>query len=328
MSTSPSDSSPQRRNRAWLWLILLVLVAGAGGYGWHWWQARQAAERAVSSDTAVRLDALGARVVALREDQRALAQRLQQAMATNRVLRDELLGLGERSALIEDSFARYTDPDRHGPQTLRLDQAELVLGIGEQRLLIAGDLDGARRAYAIAAGVLDGVDDPAYLSVRQTLGQERAALDALGQEPRALALARLEAFARTVTAAPGQDASAVAATAPWWQRAFGGIVEVRHRDAALALDPADRAAAQAGFQLEISLARAAAERRDGTGYLAALKRAEDWLARLVVRPDVLQSDLAQLHRIAAMPLSLALPTLGTTVVQLRQLRATRQEPVE
>lgn len=326
MSTSPSDPSPLRRRRAWAWLILLVLLAGA--YGWQRWQAGQAAERAASSESAVRLDALGARVAALREDQRALAQRLQQAIATNRVLRDELLGLGERSALIEDSFARYTDPDRHGPQTLRLDQAELVLGIGEQRLRIAGDLDGARRAYAIAAEVLDGVDDPAYLSLRQTLGQERAALDALGAEPRALALARLDAFARRVVSTPVQDAGAPAATAPWWQRAFAGIVEVRHHGEAPSLDPADRAAAEAGFQLEISLARAAAERGDASGYLAALTRAGDWLARLVVRPDALHAELAQLQQIGAMPLSPAIPTLGTTVMQMRQLRATRQEPVE
>ena len=115
---------------------------------------------------------------------RAQAERLQQADATNRVLRDELLGLGERSAIIEQSFERFADPDRHGAQALRLDEAELLLSLGQQRLLIAGDLDAARRAYALAAGVLDGVDDPAYLSLRQTLGQERAALDAIESEPR------------------------------------------------------------------------------------------------------------------------------------------------
>ena len=57
-------------------------------------------------------------------------------------------------------------------------------------------------ALTLAAGVLDAIDDPAYLNLRQTLGQERAALDALGSEPRALALARLDVWANAVDATP------------------------------------------------------------------------------------------------------------------------------
>ena len=60
-------------------------------------------------------------------DQRAQLQRLQQADATNRVLRDELLGIGQRAALIEDTVSKLADPDRHGAQALRLDEAELLL---------------------------------------------------------------------------------------------------------------------------------------------------------------------------------------------------------
>lgn len=332
VSTSLPDSPSPRRRRArlWrllLWLIALLLLMAAGWRGWQWWQGHAATDRATSSDIGLRLDGLNERVGALRGDQRALAQRLQQAIATNRVLRDELLGLGERSALIEDSFAKYTDPSRHGAQALRLDEAELLLSLGQQRLLIAGDLEGARRGYALAAGVLAGVDDPAYLSLRQTLGQERAALDALGGEPRALALARLDAWAQSIGSIP-EPATVDTRSRPWWQRAFAGIVEVRHHDNAVALDPVSRADAQTGLQLEISLARAAAERRDDAGFRIALRRVDVWLAQLVTQPATLQADRTRLHEIAAMPLSLSLPTLGTTLAQLRQLRATRRESAE
>ncbi|MGV8940772.1 MAG: uroporphyrinogen-III C-methyltransferase [Lysobacter sp.] len=328
MPTSLPDSSPRRRSRALLWLLipLLALVA-AGWYGWQWWQGHDAADRAASSDIGLRLDGLNERIGALRGDQRAQAQRLQQANTTNRVLRDELLGLGERSALIEESFAKYTDPSRHGVQALRLDEAELLLNLGQQRLSIAGDLDGARRAYALADGVLGGVDDPDYLSLRQTLSQERAALDALGGEPRALALARLDAWAQSIHPTPERD-TVDPRTRPWWQRAFAGIVEVRHHDRIVALDPVSRADAQRGFQLEISLARAAAERRDSDSYRIALHRADDWLSLLVTQSEALQADRARLSEIAAMPLSLSLPTLGTTLTQLRQSRAARREPTE
>ena len=107
MPTRLPDSPPRRRSRALLWWLIptLVLVA-AGWHGWQWWQGHDAADRAASSDVGLRLDGLNERIGALRGDQRAQAQRLQQATATNRVLRDELLGLGERSALIEESFAK------------------------------------------------------------------------------------------------------------------------------------------------------------------------------------------------------------------------------
>ncbi|GAB2628070.1 uroporphyrinogen-III C-methyltransferase [Novilysobacter erysipheiresistens] len=327
MSATP-DPSPRRRSRLSAWLlsllVVLLLVAAAGWYGWQWWQARQAASDA---DATMQLDALSERVAALRRDQRAQAQRLQQADATNRVLRDELLGLGERSAIIEDSFARFADPDRHGAQALRLDETELLLSLGQQRLLVAGDLDGARRAYALAAGVLAGVDDPTYLSLRQSLGQERAALEAIEVEPRAQALARLATFAATVASAapvPRHDA-AQSNGQPWWRRAFAAIVEVQPTDRAVAVQPADIAAARAGLQLEISLARAAAERRDVDGYRAALARADAWLTRLLPPSDERERQRRQLREIASLPLSLSLPPLGTTLRQLRESRATRRE---
>ena len=102
---------------------------------------------------------LDARVDVLRDAQRTQAQRLQQAEATNRVLRDELLGIGQRAALLEDSVSKLADPDRHGAQSLRLDEIELLLGVGQQRLQLADDLNGARRALALATPLLAGIDD-------------------------------------------------------------------------------------------------------------------------------------------------------------------------
>ena len=319
-------SSPRRRANAWPWLLLVLALVAAGVYGWRQWQARDARDQATAADAGLRLDALEARFDAMRRDQRAQTQRLQQADATNRLLRDELLGIGQRAALLEDSVAKLADPDRHGAQALRLDETELLLAMGRRRLSIAGDLDGARRAYALASGVLEGVDDPAYLSLRQTLQQERAALDALGVEPRAQAMAKLDAFANALLAAPPRATAADAQRLPWWRRAFASVVAVQPSSRHVAVQPADRAAAQAGLQLELSLARAAAERRDAAGYRTAIARAQTWLARLWPPSPALQRQQAQLDALAALPLSLSLPTLGTTLEQLRQMRASPREP--
>lgn len=320
MSSPPEDTPAPHRHRTAAWLVLgaLALALAVGYVGWRQWQAR---EQAAAADALQQIDALSQRLDTIRSEQRSHSRRLQQADALNRVLRDELDGIGQRASLLEASVARLADPDRHGAQALRLDETELLLILGEQRLQIAGDLDGARRAYALASGVLEGIDDPAYLSLRQTLLQERAALDALGTDPRVQAIAQLDVFAQGVTTPARRNAAAPAPGQPWWRRAFGHLVQVQPSDGAVAVQAADRATALAGLQLEISLARAAAERRDAAGYRQALERADGWLQRLAPDAAVLGAQRARLERIAALPLSLSLPALGSTLQQLRQQRA-------
>jgi uroporphyrin-III C-methyltransferase len=189
------------------------------------------------------------------------------------------------------------------------------------RLQLAADLDGARRAYALAAGVLDGVDSPGFLNLRQTLTQERAALDALNADPRRTALQRLDAMAATLpdpavltrTAAPS-------ANAPWWDRVLARLVSVRRTDAPTALASDDRSAGDIALQLELTLARTAIERRDATALRAALERADAWLLRLwpaSAQRRALQNELKILRDA---PLTLDIPTLGSTLEQMRAQR--------
>ena len=322
MSTSTDETPAPRRRRSplpgFVVLVLLVAMLAALYVGWRRWREHEAAD---AVDARQQIDALSERLNAIRGEQRSNSRRLQQADSLNRVLRDELDGISQRAALLEDTVDKLADPDRHGAQALRLDEAEMLLVLGGERLHIAGDLDGARRAYALASGVLDGIDDAAYLSLRQTLLQERTALDALGADPRVKAIAQLDTFAQNVTAPATRDARETRANTPWWQRAFGNLLQVQPTDRAVAVQPADRAAALAGLQLEITLARAAAERRDTVAYRQALSRADNWLQRLAPDSVALAEQRAKLRNIAAMPLSLSVPTLGSTLQQLRQLRA-------
>ena len=322
MSTSTDETPAPRRRRSplpgFVVLVLLVAMLAALYVGWRRWREHEAAD---AVDARQQIDALSERLNAIRGEQRSNSRRLQQADSLNRVLRDELDGISQRAALLEDTVDKLADPDRHGAQALRLDEAEMLLVLGGERLHIAGDLDGARRAYALASGVLDGIDDAAYLSLRQTLLQERTALDALGADPRVKAIAQLDAFAQNVTAPATRDARETRANTPWWQRAFGNLLQVQPTDRAVAVQPADRAAALAGLQLEITLARAAAERRDTVAYRQALNRADNWLQRLAPDSVALAEQRVKLRNIAAMPLSLSVPTLGSTLQQLRQLRA-------
>ena len=304
-------------------LVLLALLVALGWRGWTWWQAREAARHAAPQPEP--WQALDARVDALRRDQRAQAQRMAQAEAGARILREEVLGVGQRAALLQDSIDQLAGPAREGAKALRLDEVELLLSQGAQRLHLAGDLEGAQQAYALAAGLLDGLQDPALLDVRQSLAQEQAALAALGADPRASALARLDAHAarlappdtapRAATAGPG-------ASQPWWQRVASRLVQVQPSDRTLAASPGERAAGYAALQLEFTLARSAAERRDEAAWRAALQRAGRWQARLWPKSAATQRLRAELEQLQALPLRIELPGFGSTLSQLQDLRRT------
>ncbi len=316
-----STTAPATRSRAGallLSLLVLAALAAGGWYGWRAWQGQQAQQQAIAQQQQA---ALESRLDALRQGQRAQSQRLQQAEATNRVLRDEVLGIGQRAALIEDSVARLADPDRHGQQALRLDQIELLLAIGQQRLQLDDDMQAARRALALASPLVDGLDDPAYLNLRQVLAQEQAALQALGADPRLRARALLD----QLDAAIPVDGTAMSASAgnraAWYERLLDRVVRSQPTAGASLRERADRETAIAALQIETGLARAAIERRDEAGLRSALARIETWLQRLQAGSSQLRQKQQSLAELKAMSLSQSAPLAGSTLEQLRHLRA-------
>ncbi len=311
----------QRGSRAGTILLLVAAVLGLGAWrGWAWWQARDAREQAQAADAQQQSLALEARIDALRGDQRAQAQRLQDAIATNRVLRDEVLGLSQRGALLEESVARLSNPDRNSAQALRLDEVELALSMGLQRLVVARDVNGARQAYALAAGLLDGIDDLRMLNLKQTLAQEQAELGALGNSPMAAVSEQLDALASSLAAIPGNDGGGEDAARPAWQRLLAPLVEVRSSRDEAVLSPSQRAAGEAAMQIELGLARAALERGDAEAFRSALARIEAWLPRLWPDSPALRDSRARLEALREQPLQPALPLSGSTLQQLRALR--------
>ena len=315
---APSPSPPRRSRAGSLLLLALVLLAlaAAGGWAWQHWQQAQARASAAAD---ARQSAMAARLDALRVAQRAQAQRLQQAEATNRLLRDELLGIGQRAALLEDSVSRLADPDRHGAQALRLDELELLLAIGQQRLRLDDDVEGAHRALALAAPLLAGIDDPAYLSLRQTLAQEQAALDALGPDPRLRAATLLAGLERGLQA-PAPVLATGDPQRPWYARLLDRVVTVQPTASAGLRAGTDREAAFAAAQVDIALARAAIERRDGVALGLALDRIGAWQRRLLAGSPMLAAQQRELAMLRALALRHDSPLAGSSLQQLRALR--------
>lgn len=319
-----TTAAPRRNLFSWLFVALVVLFAlGLGGWrGWSWWQAREAGQQTRLDIAEQRVAALEARVEALRRDLRAQSQRIQDGASTNRVLRDEVLGLGQRGALLEDTVAKLADSRRSGAQALRLDEVELLLSQAAQRLQVADDAEGARRAYALATGALDGIDDPRLLNLKQALAQERAAVDALGPGTQATAARKLAAFRARLKTLPVRPTEAAR---PAWQRLISPLVEVRPSQQTT-LDPTQRTAGQAALELQLGLAQAALERGDDAGFDRALAAADAWLPRLWPASPALGQCRTELKALQAAPLRDATPVLGSTLQQLRAWRASGSVP--
>jgi uroporphyrin-3 C-methyltransferase len=320
-------ASPPRRTPRWIIAtLLLVLVVVAGGFGYQALQRRDL-QAAYSRENALQQQSAQQQSMeTLRRDQRANARAIQDAAATNRVMRDELLGLSQRNALLEDNLARLADHSRQGVQALRQEEAELLLSQAQQRLVFAGDIDGAKRLYALAASMIESIDLPGYLNLRQALIQERNAIDALGPGARARSEVELARFEASLQELPDEASENAGDAQPWWQQLLSPLVQIRRADGNVLIARSERIAAADSLQIELSLARAALERNDREAYRVALARVEQWLSRLWPDSPQLRQRRNELQTLRDTDLQPLLPELGSTLQQLRALRDGRNHP--
>ena len=73
-------------------------------------------------------------VARLEQERAALQQRLGESANRTNLLRDEVLGVSERAALIEDSVQQLSRSDRSAMDSLRLNEAELIACLSVMRL--------------------------------------------------------------------------------------------------------------------------------------------------------------------------------------------------
>lgn len=326
---------PRRRSRGPL-LLFLVLSAAAAGAAWWVWSTQQALKladteqaewRGLVEELRSQQLALERELAGLRDRQRSLDTRLGDSAGSQRVLREEVLAVAERAVLLEDAIARLAQSRQEGAQAMLLDEAEFLLLMGEERLLLFRDPAAAIRALTLADAALAGLQEPAFATLRQTLAQEVATLKAMPPDPAPAARSAIGALladlpqlpAPGVEAAPAEDRSRLS-------ELFAQLVTVRRLGADGApLDPLTRSARRAALALQLQLGVAALERGDAQGWSSALAIGREALAanELVSATDArVQAHAQALAGLSAGPA--AAPTIGATLRELRGLRATRR----
>lgn len=317
---------PSRGRWPW-WLAGLSLLAALGWFSQPYWPERSPP---LEADIDLSPEALDRRLLgtesamaSLKRSQQTIDQRLADTRARTDLLRDEVLGIGQRSAIIEDNLRELAKATAESHDVLRLDEAELLLGLAQTRLRIAGDQAGAVQATALAEAALAALTDPQWVSLRQTLADELAALHSLPADPRLQAeqvLAALEAALPQLAAPASAGAATAAVTRSGFQRLLDALIQIRPSGSQDLLAPSERATGEAALALELALARTAIEQRDDPRFRASLARIGHWLSRLYVDSPLLKEQHAQLERLASRPLTPQWPALGRTLEQLRELR--------
>jgi uroporphyrin-3 C-methyltransferase len=342
----PTDSSAEhaplrrtRRSRLGLWMILAGLLA-AGLAGLYLWTELQRARssavvgeawRLEAESLSARLDALDRRLQQLVGDQRGVDGRISEMVANQRVIRQELLGTGERAATIEDAVARLSDQRLRGETTLKLNEIEALLVLAAQRLELARDADGARLALRLASSALQTLEDPLYAGLALPLRAELQLLQNLPPDPLPALRSVLGDSLRALPNLPRAPLSGVSADpnpssfGGRLQQALSALIVVRKREAALgSLSGSARDAALEALQLDLRSALAAAEARDPDGVAAALARALPLFEALFDPSAAEVSGLRQqLAELRPQALAQPLPTLGTSLAELRALRGSR-----
>ena len=328
--TSPTAREPRPRGGGSLALALLlalIALAASGYVGWRQWQQEQgnAADSQNVASLQQRVATLEATLSGVSGERTSLNQRLNDAAAVNRSLREEVLGQADRTRNLEDAVAKLAEKSLSGHDAMLLDETESLLRMASERYTLFHDAQGAAAAYALADQTLAAVNDGAFSGVRQSISAERDALAKSQPASQAGALQQLNALRGTLVTLPLKplDDLGSTQTPDTWSRishALASVVSVQ-RDNGAPLAVADARFARELAELDLAQAQIALMAYDGPAYTAALQRVDAALATQFdgSAPEVQQARATIRQLTAALPVN-APVQLGAALSELRNLR--------
>ncbi len=329
MTNAMPDHPPTSQRAALLLAALALLISAALGVSlWTLFSTvdGDVQERETDARRVVLIEEENAQ---LRRQFSELAQRLDDDDALNRSLREELLGVAERAALLEQAIKRVSENRMDSVAELRLNQAELLLSAGVERLDVFHDVTAALTALRLADAELARLADARYAGVRQTLAQEIAALEALPIKAYAQTLVLLaDVRARLPQLRQrGNTAAAMAETGKpgRFESLLRSLVRVRRvspREVGM-LGPLGAETTRAVIALDLLHAEEALRVRDGERYRLLIEQARSTLALGFDLDAESARDVRLKFAQLAAYKPLAWPRPGVALEQLVNLRHTQ-----
>ena len=333
-SEAAAGGARPRARGAWFAVLLALIAIGiAAGV---WFDARK---RLASTS-----EALAERVGALESRQRQLRTLAQEAQQSAQSLQSKVATLevrvadaqGQRAAI----EALYEELSRNRNEW-KVAEAEQMIDIAAQQLDLAGNVRGALLALELAESRLARSKDAAFAPLRTALARDIEKLKALpafdpgalGQQLERLAVSVENlplAFDERAPAASSGDAAAAAPGDAVWYRRLGAEVWQELRKLVIVRrvetpEPPLLAPAQAYFlrenlRLRLLSARLALLTRDAQAYSEDLRVAQSWIKRYFDTSSTRTAEaLAELEKLAAAPIRVALPSIADSVNAVRAL---------
>lgn len=318
----PAPAAVPRKGGGLAWLALLTALGAGAAAGWLW-QANERLSAQVAEVRARPVEWPGAPALqaALAESKKAL----EAAAARVAVLE---AGQAELRAAL-DATSRELRSSRQD-----LSEAEYLLRLASQSLLMGRDARGALDLLEAADGILRQREDPAFHEARARLAEDIAAVRALaGFDVEGLYL-RLSALTATipaitfteprlsaVEAAPAEGAAAAAPT--WLDRAEALLeryIAIRHdAPAATPFPTADEESAlRANLRLLLEQAKLGLLAGEHKVYAGALSDAQELLRTgFGTEPAANRSFLEEAARLGGQTIAPQMPDLADSLAALR-----------
>ncbi len=315
-------------------LLIALLV------GWQWRAGRQARQQALQTATQVdrqvagvqkTLASLETRVQSGESSLHAAQAKMAQAMQSAGAATDRTVqGLSQRVDQLEGAVAGLSQRERNGRQAALLDQAAMLLQLGQQRYVLFHDADGAAMAYRQAGALLRTAGDPALDGLVRAVHTERAALEAVPSVSRDHVLATLasvRAQVATLPLAPVGGKSATTKSTGFWQRVWHSLslVLVVRREGAADLGRVSTHLTRQLTELDLAQAQAAYLAWDAKAGRAALERVAARLGHdFDTRSDAVRSARATIAALLEQSAATGAPVqLGGALQALRNLEHVR-----
>lgn len=253
-------------------------------------------------------------------------QRIDHNDRRQKMLSDEVITLRERLAHLESSVARLAEQSVQAETSIKLDQLESTLMMGEERYRMYADRPAAKRALKLADELIGTLDGVRFNSLRQTLAGERAALDAAPEDPRANMGSVLMEVREQMAYLPtlqGDEVVLADEADPQFVQKLAGLVTIRRQtDGVSSVSESQKDASLAVIQMNVSRAQLALSLDDEGGFKDALNEVQNAIEHTFVQDDEkTQAVLSKLSDLLAQKMRTDIPALGSTLAELRRIRA-------
>jgi uroporphyrin-3 C-methyltransferase len=318
----------------WLAAIALLLAVAAIAISAYQWQLGFNSQQQL----AVELATLDSRVDSQAQDGRTVQRAIDRQTEVVRLQQEKLLEqINQLKQQLNSQHKRILSLSTTDRNDWLLAEAEYLIRLANQRLLMGKEITGAKDLLIAAADIIKELDDSALHSVRKALANDVATLNAANKLDVEWLYLRLGAAAQQIDQlrlfeAPVLSAEAVEETTPdnWQQRFLSGLevaweklktyLQIRRRDEIYqpALAPEYEAAVRQNVRLMLEQGQMALLAGKQRLYEDSLNKASHWIKTYyTLDASASQAVLASIDDLKQQQVEIVLPDISASLRALK-----------